>query len=166
MCEGGSVPFKCGAAWLRCGVAPPRRGLCRAVQPLPSRSGGGSLPGAHRSRTVGVVQEDARSVSCRALLRVWALPADFVLSAGYAAAHVAGHLERVACATLELELHDQHQLGDELLARGCGEPLEPHRAAPGSSFSGGFCEPTLGRVQSLFGFHLARRLFQLEMHCR
>ena len=67
----------------------------------------------------------------RAALPVRPLPADRQQPSRHAAGEPAGHLERRAARAVELELHDQHQHRDELLAGGAGQPRRAARAAAG-----------------------------------
>ena len=114
---------------MRCCDEPSHRRLLRAVWPLSPRPRPRPVPGTHNPRAARVVQGNARPLSRRALLCVRALSPDFLFAAGNAAADLAGHLERMASAAVEFELHGEHQPADELLARGRGEPPRARRAA-------------------------------------
>ena len=70
-----------------------------------------------------------RSSAAGAAVPVRPLPAHLLVAAGHAAGQPAGHLERQHEPAVGLEVHDQHQHRDELLARRGRQPLRVRGAA-------------------------------------
>nr|WP_274705112.1 glycoside hydrolase N-terminal domain-containing protein [Sphingomonas sp. H160509] len=61
------------------------------------------------------------------VLQLRPIPADRLVSSRIAALQSSGHLERSRAAALGLQVHDQHQHGDELLAGRADRPGRMHR---------------------------------------
>ena len=103
-----------------------------ASESLPARfdlsAGDGELAASDRRASQGVRRRQ-RPRSGGAVLPVRALPADLLVASRHATGEPPGHLEPVPEPAVGLEVHDQHQPADELLARRSGESRRVHGAA-------------------------------------